>query len=63
MSTAREGFGRSLLLTAISYPLFALGLVILFAGPEVAGAVLTACGTFLIATTEVCYSIQKLRAT
>lgn len=59
MSDRREDAGRSLLLTAISYPLLVIGLIFLLVGPELAGATMTACGTFLIGVNEVCHRLGR----
>lgn len=50
--------GRSILLTALSYPLLVIGLLILFLGSQTAGAVLTASGVFLIGINELCFHIS-----
>lgn len=59
MSDRSGETGRSILLTALSYPLFVVGLVLLFVGPSFAGAVLTACGSFLIGVNEICYVLRR----
>jgi K+-transporting ATPase c subunit len=50
---------RSILLTALSYPLLVVGLLVLFLGSQAAGAVLTASGVFLIGINELCFAIAR----
>lgn len=59
MSDRGGEVGRSILLTALSYPLFVVGLVLLFVGPSFVGAVLTVCGTFLVGVNEICYVLRR----
>lgn len=50
---------RSILLTGLSYPLSVAGIVLLFIGGTVAGAVLLVSGIFLIGVNELCLYIAR----
>lgn len=57
--TVQEPAHRSILLTGLSYPLFAVGAVLLFMSITIAGAVLLGSGVFLIGINELCLYIAK----
>jgi hypothetical protein len=50
---------RSVLLTALSYPLLAAGITLLFVDIAVAGTALLASGVFLIGINELCLYIAR----
>ncbi|MGC2941228.1 hypothetical protein [Brevibacterium sp. FAM 24638] len=60
--TVQESAHRSILLTGLSYPLFALGAVLLFMSITIPGAVLLGSGVFLIGINELCLYIAKFIA-
>ena len=53
---------RSLLLTALSYPLVVAGIILLILAVEVPGAALLGSGVFLIGINELCLYIAKSSA-
>ncbi|WP_210604103.1 hypothetical protein [Brevibacterium oceani] len=57
--TVQEPAHRSILLTGLSYPLFAAGVVLLFMSITIPGAVLLGSGVFLIGINELCLYIAK----
>lgn len=59
MSDVREQARRSVLLTGLSYPLFIVGIVLLFTEMTVPGAVLLGCGVFLIGINELCVYVAR----
>ncbi|MGO1182836.1 MAG: hypothetical protein ACTHZ5_02490 [Micrococcaceae bacterium] len=50
---------RSILLTALSYPLFLGGVVLLFSGGGVEAGLIMFSGVFLIGVNEICFYIDK----
>ena len=56
----QEPARRSLLLTALSYPLVVAGIILLILAVEVPGAALLGSGVFLIGINELCLYIAKL---
>jgi hypothetical protein len=57
--TLQEPARRSLLLTALSYPLVVAGIILLVLAIEVPGAALLGSGAFLIGINELCLYIAK----
>ena len=55
----QEPARRSLLLTALSYPLVVAGIILLVLAIEVPGAALLGSGVFLIGINELCLYIAK----
>ncbi len=55
----QEPAHRSILLTGLSYPLFAVGVVLLIISMTVPGAVLLGSGVCLIGINELCLCIAR----